>query len=45
VKIVDTSTKRMILQIPSAQVLAMARKLQQMANPQGTSGVLVDQQG
>ena len=45
VKIVDAKTKQMILQIPSAEVLAMARKLQEMANPQAASGVLVDQQG
>jgi len=45
VKIVNTATKQLILQIPSAQVLAMAQKLQQMANPQDAAGVLVDQQG
>jgi uncharacterized FlaG/YvyC family protein len=45
VKIVNAQTKQLILQIPSAQVLAMARKLQEMATPQGASGVLVDQEG
>jgi uncharacterized FlaG/YvyC family protein len=45
VKIVNTATKQLILQIPSAQVLAMAQKLQEMANPQDAAGVLVDQQG
>jgi uncharacterized FlaG/YvyC family protein len=45
VKIVDAKTKQLILQIPSAEVLAMARKLQEMANPQSASGVLVDQEG
>lgn len=45
VKIVNAQTKQMVLQIPSAQVLAMAHKLQQMDSTQGASGVLVDQQG
>ncbi len=45
VKIVDAQTKQTILQIPSAQVLAMARKLQEMAYPQAASGVLVDEEG
>ncbi|MGA2080936.1 MAG: flagellar protein FlaG [Holophaga sp.] len=44
VKIVNNQTKQMILQIPSAQVLAMARKLQEMANPQAAGG-LVDEEG
>jgi flagellar protein FlaG len=44
-KIVDSQTKQLILQIPSAQVLAMARKLQEMAYPQATTGGLVDEQG
>jgi len=45
VKIVDAKSKQLILQIPSADVLAMAQKLREMANPQAASGVLVDQQG
>jgi uncharacterized FlaG/YvyC family protein len=45
VKIVNTQTNQLILQIPSAQVLAMAQKLQEMANPQAASGGLVDQEG
>jgi flagellar protein FlaG len=45
VKIVNAQTKQLILQIPSAQVLAMARKLQEMATPQAASGVLVDREG
>ena len=45
VKIVDAKTKQLIIQIPSAEVLAMARKLQELANPQSASGVLVDQEG
>ena len=45
VKIINAQTKQLVLQIPSAQVLAMAHKLQQMDNPQTASGVLVDQEG
>jgi len=45
VKIVDNDTKQMILQIPSAQVLSMARKLREMGDPQAAAGGLVDQQG
>jgi uncharacterized FlaG/YvyC family protein len=45
VKFVNTQTQQTILQIPSAQVLAMARKLHEMANPQTASGVLVDEEG
>jgi flagellar protein FlaG len=45
VKIINAQTKQLVLQIPSAQVLAMAHKLQQMDNPQAASGVLVDQEG
>jgi len=45
VKIVDAQTKRMILQIPSAEVLAMACKLREMDNPQTASGGLVDKEG
>jgi flagellar protein FlaG len=45
VKVVDAKTKQLILQIPSKEVLAMARKLREAANPQAASGVLVDQQG
>jgi flagellar protein FlaG len=45
VKVVNVQTKQLILQIPSTQVLAMAQRLRQMANPQAASGVLVDHQG
>jgi flagellar protein FlaG len=45
VKIVNAQTQQLVLQIPSAQVLAMAQKLQQMDNTQSASGVLVDQEG
>ena len=45
VKIVNTQTKQLILQIPSAQVLAMACKLREAANPQAAAGVLVDREG
>lgn len=45
VRIMDAKTKQTILQIPPPDALAMAQKLQKMANPQAGSGVLVDQQG
>lgn len=45
VKIVDAKTQRMILQIPSKEVRAMARKLHELADQGPTSGVLVDQEG
>jgi uncharacterized FlaG/YvyC family protein len=45
VKIVNAQTKQLVLQIPSAQVLAMAHKLQEMDNAKSASGVLVDQEG
>jgi flagellar protein FlaG len=46
VKIVDSQTKQLILQIPSKEVLAMAHKLQEQGTPQGKpAGTLVDQEG
>jgi uncharacterized FlaG/YvyC family protein len=45
VKIVDAKSKQLILQIPSKEVMAMAQKLREAANPQSTSGVLVDKEG
>jgi len=45
VKIVNAQTKQLILQIPSAQVLAMAHKLQELDSNQAAAGVLVDQRG
>ena len=45
VKIVDARTQRMILQIPSEEVRAMARKLQELADQRASSGVLVDREG
>lgn len=43
-KVVDSSGK-VIRQVPSADVLAMAQKLQDFANHQNPSGILVDQEG
>jgi uncharacterized FlaG/YvyC family protein len=34
-----------LLQVPSAEVLAMARKLNELTKQKGASGVLVDQEG
>lgn len=44
-KIVDSRTKEVIRQVPSEEVLAMARKLRELANPKVASGVLVDKEG
>jgi flagellar protein FlaG len=44
-KLVDSRTKEVIRQIPSEEVLAMARKLRELANSKGASGVLVDKEG
>ncbi len=44
-KVVDPTTGQVVLQVPSAQVLAMARTLQSMDKQQGASGVLIDKKG
>lgn len=44
-KIIDSQTKEVVLQVPSEEILAMARKLRRLANPKGASGVLVDKEG
>ena len=41
-KVVDSSTGQVVLQVPSAQVLAMAHTLQSMDKQMGAPGVLVD---
>ena len=45
VKIVNAKSQQLVLQLPSADVLAMAQKLRESASAQADSGVLVDQQG
>ena len=44
-KVVDPTTGQVVLQVPSAQVLAMAHALQAMDSKTSPSGVLVDQKG
>ncbi|MDP1830862.1 MAG: flagellar protein FlaG [Geothrix sp.] len=44
-KIVDAATKEVIRQVPSEEILAMARKLREMATPKAAAGVLVDREG
>lgn len=44
-KIVDSQTREVIRQVPSEDVLVMARKLRELTNPKGASGVLVDKEG
>lgn len=43
-KVVD-SNGQVVRQVPSAEVLAMAQKLQDFANHQNPSGILMDQEG
>jgi len=44
-KVVDEHTGQTVLQVPSEEVLAMARNLRSLNAKQGSSGVLVDKQG
>ena len=44
-KLVDSKTKEVIRQVPSEEILAMARKLRDLGDPRGASGVLVDEEG
>lgn len=44
-KVVDPATRKIIRQVPSEDVLAMARKLREFADPKSASGVLMDQEG
>jgi flagellar protein FlaG len=42
-QIINASTHEVIRQVPSEEVLAMAHKLEKLANPQNSSGVLMDE--
>ena len=44
-KVVDPSTGQVVLQVPSAEVLAMAHSLQAQDKQMGASGVLLDKKG
>ncbi len=44
-KVMDPTTGQILLQVPSAGVLAMAHALQSLDKQAGASGVLVDKQG
>lgn len=44
-KVVDEHTGKVVLQVPSEEVLAMARNLRALDSKMGASGVLVDKQG
>lgn len=44
-KVVDPATQKVIRQVPSEEVLAMARKLRELADPKSVSGVLMDKEG
>ena len=44
-QVVDPTTGQVVLQVPSAQVLAMAHSLQTLDKQMGASGVLLDKKG
>lgn len=44
-KIIDPETREVIRQVPSEEVLAMARKLRELSNTRDSSGVLMDKEG
>ena len=44
-KIIDSVTHETIRQVPSEEVLTMARRLQELTDPKGARGVLVDAEG
>ncbi len=44
-KVVDANTKEVIRQVPSEEILAMARKLRELADPKTAPGGLVDKEG
>ncbi len=44
-KLINPDTREVIRQVPSEEILAMARKLRALATPKGAPGVLVDKEG
>lgn len=44
-KVVDATTGQVIRQVPSAEVLAMAQKLQDFSSHKDPAGILMDQEG
>ena len=44
-KIIDPETQEVIRQVPSEEVLAMARKLRELSKSQNASGVMMDKEG
>jgi flagellar protein FlaG len=44
-KVVSKDNGQVLLQVPSEEVLAMARNLRSMEQQQGVSGVLLDKKG
>jgi flagellar protein FlaG len=44
-KVVDATTGKVIRQVPSEDVLAMAQKLQDFSKHQNSSGILMDEEG
>lgn len=44
-KVIDASTRKVIRQVPSEEVLAMARKLRELSGQADASGVLMNEEG
>jgi flagellar protein FlaG len=44
-RIVDATSGEVVIQVPSEEVLAMARNLRALDEQMGTSGVLIDKEG
>lgn len=44
-KVINTQSNQVIRQIPAEEVLAMARKLRELAKPKAATGILVDKEG
>jgi flagellar protein FlaG len=44
-KILDSATGKVIRQVPSEEILSMARKLRELSSHQDASGVLMDKEG
>jgi len=44
-KVVDQNTGKVVIQVPSEEVLALARNLRSLDPKLGASGVLMDKQG
>jgi len=44
-KLIDPATQEVIRQVPSEEIMAMSKRLRDLSDGQGTSGVLMDKEG